>query len=139
MAVEYLCKVCRGHLNVKTSIILAAAKLSDRSMRGLVYLNPELGNYTSTTHPSFEIREGEEYIYTCPICGAQLNSMKYLHLVRILMKDDDGKEFNIYFSGIAGEMCTYKIRGNKIEESKGPDVKIYDKYFEVPDEDRKYL
>ncbi len=30
MAVEYLCKVCRGHLNVKTSIILAAAKLSDR-------------------------------------------------------------------------------------------------------------
>jgi len=139
MAVEYLCKVCRGHLNVKTSIILAAAKLSDRSMRGLVYLNPELGNYTSTTHPSFEIREGEEYIYTCPICGAQLNSMKYLHLVRILMKDEEGKEFNIYFSGIAGEKCTYKIRGNKIEQSTGPDVKIYDKYFEVPDEDRKYL
>ena len=27
MAVEYLCKVCRGHLNVKTSIVLAASKL----------------------------------------------------------------------------------------------------------------
>jgi hypothetical protein len=113
--------------------------VSDRSHRGLIYLNPELGNYTATTHPSFQIREGDEYIYTCPICGAQLNSMKYLHLVRILMKDEDGKEFNIYFSGIAGEKCTYKIRGNKIEQKSGPDVKVYDKYFEVPEEDRKYL
>ena len=138
MAVEYLCKVCRGNLNVKTSIILAATKISDRNQRGLVYLNPELGNYTSTTHPSFEIREGEECIYTCPICGAQLNSMKYLHLVRILMKDDDGKEFNIYFSGIAGEKCTYKIRGTRIE-AEGPDASLYDKYFDVPEEDRKYL
>jgi len=139
MAVEYLCKVCKGHLNVKTSIILSATLLSDRNHRGLVYLNPELGNYTATTHPSFQMKEGEEYIYTCPICGAQLNSMKYLHLVRILLKDEGGKEFNIYFSGIAGEKCSYKIRGNKIEEKQGPDIKIYDKYFEVPEEDRKYL
>ena len=139
MAVEYLCKVCRGHLNVKTSIILAASKLTNRSQRGLVYLNPEIGNYTSTTHPSFQIKEGEEYIYTCPICAAQLNSMKYLHMVRIKMIDEDGKEYNIYFSGIAGEKCTYKIRGNKVEEKIGPDLNIYNKYFEVPEEDRKYL
>lgn len=139
MAVEYLCKVCRGHLNVKTSIILSATNLADRGQRGLVYLNPELGNYTKTTHPSFDIKEGEEYIYSCPICGAQLNSMKYLHMVRILMIDDSGKEFNIYFSGIGGEKCTFKIRGNKIEQKAGPDVRIYDKYFEVPEEDRKYL
>mgnify|MGYP001574551048 FL=1 len=139
MAVEYLCKVCRGHLNVKTSIILAASNLHDRAQRGLVYLNPELGNYTRTTHPSFQLKEGAEYIYACPICGAQLNSMKYLHMVRILMKDDDGKEYNIYFSGIAGEKCTFKIRGNKIEQKSGPDVKIYDKYFEVPEEERKYM
>ena len=139
MSVQYLCKVCRGHLNPKTSIILAAAKLSSRSQRGLILLNPEIGNYTTMTHPSFEIKKGEEYIYTCPICSAQLNSMKYLHMVRIIMIDATGKEFNIYFSGIAGEKCTYKIRGNKIEEKKGPDVKIYGKYFEVPEEDRKYL
>ena len=78
MAVEYLCKVCRGHLNVKTSIILSATNLADRGQRGLVYLNPELGNYTKTTHPSFDIKEGEEYIYTCPICGAQKNMFEEL-------------------------------------------------------------
>ena len=112
---------------------------SNSSKRGLIFLNPEIGNYTTTTHPSFQIKEGEEYIYTCPICHSQLNSTKYNHLVRIILIDEDRKEYNIYFSGIAGEKCTYKIRGNKVEEKKGPDVKIYNKYFEVPEEDRKYL
>jgi len=138
MTAEYLCKVCKGHLKVKTSIVLSAQKISG-SDRGLVFLNPEIGNYTVTTHPSFRIVEGEEYIYTCPICHSQLNSAKYNHLVRIIMIDEKGKEYNIYFSGIAGEKCTFKIRGNKIEEKKGPDVKTYNKYFEVPDEDKKYL
>lgn len=138
MATEYLCKVCRGLLNVKTSIVLAATKVNS-SVRGLIFLNPEIGNYLTTTHPSFKIEEGEEYIYTCPICHSQLNSAKYKHLVRIIMIDDNKKEYNIYFSGIAGEKCTFKIRGNKIEEKLGPDVKVYDKYFEVPEEDRKYL
>jgi len=139
MALDYLCKVCRGHLKVKTSIVLAATKLNDRTQRGLVFLDPEIGNYTKVTHPTFQIKQGEEYIYTCPICSAQLNSMKYLHLVRIILIEEDGKEYNIYFSGIAGEKCTFKIRGKKIEAKKGPDVKIYNKYFEVPEEDRKYL
>jgi hypothetical protein len=138
MAVEYLCKICRGHLNVKTSIVLAASKLHS-STRGLIFLNPEIGNYTTTTHPSFVIQEGEEYNYTCPICHSQLNSTKYKHLVRIIMIDENGKEYNIYFSDIAGEKCTYKIRENKVEAKTGPDVKTYDKYFDVPEEYKKYL
>lgn len=138
MAVEYICKICRGNLNVKTSIVLAASKLHS-SKRGLVFLNPEIGNYTTTTHPSFEIQEGEEYVYTCPICHSQLNSTKYKHLVRIIMIDEKGKEYNIYFSGIAGEKCTYKIREDKVEVKTGPDTKTYDKYFDVPEEYKKYL
>jgi len=124
---------------VKTSIVLAATKLTDRSHKGLIFLNSELGNYTTTTHPSFSINPGDEYIYTCPICGAQLNSMKYLHLVRIIMIDEKGKEYNIYFSNIAGEEVTLKLRDNKVEEEKGHDVKSYSKYFDIPEEDRKYL
>jgi hypothetical protein len=138
MAVEYVCKICRGCLNVKTSIVLAASKLHS-SKRGLIFLNPEIGNYTTTTHPSFQIEEGEEYIYNCPICHSQLNSTKYKHLVRIIMIDDNGKEFNIYFSGIAGEKCTYKLRENKVEVKTGPDAQTYDKYFDVPEEYKKYL
>jgi hypothetical protein len=137
MAVEYLCKVCRGNLNIKTSIILAATKLTG-GKRGLIYLNPELGNYTTTTHPTFKIEEGEEYLYTCPICHSQLNSLKYNHLVRIIMIDENRKEYDIYFSDIGGEKCTFKISGTEVE-MKGPDAPKYDRYFEVPEEDRKYL
>ena len=137
MAVEYLCKVCRGHLKVETSIVLAAAK-NNSSIRGLIFLNPEIGNYTTTTHSTFRIEEGAGYTYTCPICHSQLNSAKYNHLVRIIMIDEQNKEFDIYFSDIAGEKCTYKISGSNIEK-QGPDAKLYDKYFEVPEEDRKYL
>lgn len=137
MATEYLCKACRGHLMIENSLVLAATKINS-SKRGLIFLNPELGNYTKTTHPSFHIDPGAEYMYTCPICHSQLNSMKYPHLVHLIMVDDDGKESDIYFSGIAGEKCTYKL-GDKGLEKKGPDASMYDKYFDIPEEDKKYL
>jgi hypothetical protein len=137
MAVDFLCKACRGILNVKTSIIISATKINS-TKRGLVYLNPELGNYTNTTHPSFSMEDGAEYIYNCPICHSQLNSAKYPHLVRIILRDENGKESDIYFSNIAGEKCTYKLSETGVEK-QGPDAGKYDKYFGIPDEDRKYL
>jgi hypothetical protein len=137
MAVEYLCKACRGILNVKTSIIISATKLNS-TRRGLVYLNPELGNYTYTTHPTFSLEDGAEYMFNCPICHSQLNSTKYPHLVRIIMRDENSKEFDIYFSNIAGEKCTFKLGDTGVEE-RGPDAGKYDKYFDIPEEDRKYL
>jgi hypothetical protein len=136
MAAEYLCKACRGVLNVKTSIVLAALSETS-SKKGLFYLNPELGNYTVTTHPSFKMKEGEEYLVKCPICHAHLNSLKYNHLVRIIMVED-GKEYDIYFSDIVGEKVTFKISGSGVEKI-GPDAGKYVKYFDVPEEDRKYL
>ena len=136
MAAEYLCKACRGVLNVKTSIVLAALSETN-SKKGLFFLNPELGNYTVTTHPSFKMKEGEEYLVKCPICHAHLNSLKYSHLVRIIMVED-GKEYDIYFSDIVGEKATFKISGSGVEKI-GPDAAKYIKYFDVPEEDRKYL
>ena len=136
MATEYLCKACRGVLNVKTSIVLAALSETN-SKKGLFFLNPELGNYTVTTHPSFKMKEGEEYLVKCPICHAHLNSLKYNHLVRIIMVED-GKEYDIYFSDIVGEKVTFKISGSGVEKI-GPDAAKYIKYFDVPEEDRKYL
>lgn len=137
MATQYLCKACRGVLNVKTSIVLSATKMNS-SKKGLIFLNPELGNYTVTTHPTFRIEEGEEYLINCPICHSHLNSLKYNHLVRIIMLDDEGREFDIYFSDIIGEKCTYKISGEEVQKI-GPDASKYNKYFDVPEEDRKYL
>ena len=57
----------------------------------------------------------------------------------IIMIDEKGKEYSIYFSGIAGEEATIKLKDDKVEEEKGHDVKTYSKYFDIPEEDRKYL
>lgn len=137
MATEYLCKACKGVLNVESSIVLSASKVNS-SKRGLIFLNPELGNYTVITHPTFTMEEGEEYIIKCPICYTHLNSLRYDHLVRILMVDDSGKQSDIYFSDIVGEKCTYRISGTTVEKI-GPDAVKYTSYFDVPEEDRKYL
>ena len=53
MAVEYLCKVCRGHLKVKTSIVLAASKTNSPS-QGIDFFKSrdrELHNHNSSFFP----------------------------------------------------------------------------------------
>ena len=135
---DFLCPYCRGHLMPHTKVILSARKQSGK--RGIILFNPKLGEYDILVHHTFRIEEGEHIDMLCPLCHANLTDQTISkNLARIKMIDTSGKECDIYFSEIAGEKCTYKIRGNKIEAKTGPDVKIYDKYFEVPEEDRKYL
>jgi hypothetical protein len=105
---------------------------------GLIFLSPELGNYTTEHHPDFDIKEGEEFHYYCPICHGKLNFMENEELVNIYMTDEKGDEFEIFFSGIAGEKCTYRIRNKEIT-SFGPDTERYQRYFDLPEEYRKYL
>ncbi len=135
MPKDYLCPICKGHLRVKNSILLAAK--SKENEKGLIYLNSEIGNYTITTHRDFEINKGEEYTFYCPICHATLNREENPNLVKIILVEEDG-ESEIYFSSLAGEKCTYKIKDKEIEEL-GPDAEKYKKYFDVPEEDKKYL
>lgn len=135
MAKDYSCPICKGQLRVKNSILLSAK--SKTNEKGLVFLNSEIGDYSITTHPDFQIREGEEYTFYCPICHATLNREENPNLVKIFLKDGD-EEFEIYFSSLAGEKCTYKISDKSIEQI-GPDSIRYKQYFDVPEEDKKYL
>ncbi len=135
MAKDYYCPVCKGQLRVKDSILLSAK--SKRNEKGLVFLNSEIGDYSITTHPGFQIKDGEEYTIFCPICHTNLNREKNSNLVKIFMKDND-EEFEIYFSSLGGEKCTYKISDKSIEQI-GPDSNHYTQYFDVPEEYKKYL
>lgn len=135
MAKDYFCPICKGQLRVKSSLLLSAK--SKNNEKGLIFLNSEIGNYSITTHPGFEVREGEEYTFYCPICHATLNREENPNLVKIFMKDGD-EDFEIFFSSLAGENCTYKISDKSIEQI-GPDANHYKQYFDVPDEDKKYL
>lgn len=135
MAKDYYCPICKGQLRVKNSILLSAR--SKQNDKGLVFLNSEIGDYSITTHPDFRIQDGEEYTFFCPICHATLNREENPQLVKIHMRDGD-EDFEVYFSSLAGEKCTYKISDKSIEQI-GPDSTRYKQYFDVPEEDKKYL
>ncbi|MFC2151586.1 hypothetical protein ACFLSE_03590 [Bacteroidota bacterium] len=135
MSKDYFCPICEGQLRVKNSILLSAK--SNNNEKGLIFLNSEIGDYSITTHPTFSIKEGEEYTFYCPICHATLNREENPNLVKIYLKDGD-ENYEVYFSSLAGENCTYKISDKSIEQI-GPDANHYKQYFDVPEEDKKYL
>jgi hypothetical protein len=136
MANNYYCPICRSNMNIDNSIVFSAK--SPDNEKGLIFLNNELGDYTKTTHPDFILREGVEYKFYCPVCHAKLNKEDNHHLVKVLMTDKTGKEFEINFSNIIGENCTYKIEDKKAE-AYGPHSERYSKYLDLPLEYHKYL
>lgn len=109
-----MCPHCRGFLNVEQNICFSAKSKSGKV--GLVYLNPEVGNYTFIKHASFEIRDGEQLDFFCPICHTNLESSELsTKLGKILMFDEQDKaEYEILFSKVSGERCTYKKKGDKV-------------------------
>jgi hypothetical protein len=121
---------------VINSIVISVK--TNTNKKGLVFLNAEIGNYTKTTHPTFEIKEGDELTVYCPVCQTTLNREKNPHLVKLVMIDENGVENDVFFSGIVGEKCTYVVK-DKVVQKVGPDVDLYQKYFDIPEEDRKYL
>ncbi len=124
---DYLCPYCKGKLKVDQKIVLSVTNESKKS--GLVFLSPQLGNYEIKTHPSFEIKEGEHLDYFCPICHANLAAIEYdENLAKVMMMDDSQKIYEIVFSEIAGEHCTYKLVDSMIE-SYGEHVDHYTNYF----------
>jgi len=136
MANDYLCPICRGQLRVENSLVVSVK--SKAGKKGLIFLNPEIGNYGKTSHPSFEIIQGDEYTIFCPICHASLNREENPHLVKLNMIDEKGVEVDVFISGIVGENCTYVVKGKELHEA-GPDKGLYEKYFDIPEADKKYL
>lgn len=136
MTSDYLCPVCRGQLRIENSLVISVKSKTNK--KGLIFLNPEIGNYGKVSHPSFEIIQGDEYTIYCPICHATLNREESSHLVKLNMIDEKGVEVDVFISGIVGEKCTYVVKGKEIQEV-GPDKKLYEKYFDIPEEDKKYL
>jgi hypothetical protein len=74
-----------------------------------------LGNYAVKRNPGFEYREGDHLDFYCPICHTELASEVHKRLAKIIMIDENGKEFDILFSRVAGQKSTFKIIGETME------------------------
>ena len=66
-------------------------------------LHFEDGNYSSMTHPHFNVQEGERIDYFCPLCMQYLDAAIDENLIHVIMIDSHHAEQEIYFSRIAGE------------------------------------
>ena len=115
MNVNYLCPKCKGFLNIGGYLVfIIKAKTPPR--KELIFLSTEIGDYKVIKHPHFELEEGEKTDIFCPICNFNLKCSRNKDFARIQMTDVDQNRYEIVFSRIVGEKCTYKIQGDKITE-----------------------
>jgi glutaredoxin len=113
MTTDFLCPHCKNILNVGENVVFSGKAQSGKE--GLLFLHPELGNYTVLKHPSFTLEEGEAVELYCPYCAKKFNSERNANLAKILMRDEKGVEYEIHFSRIVGQHSTYKIIGETVE------------------------
>ena len=126
---NFLCPHCRAYLRVWNNIIFIVNS-SLRNLYSILLLNPELGNYNLIHHSSIEFEEGEMLNFMCPVCRADLTATGInINLVKIIMIDENDKEYEIYFSKICGEHSTFLIHDDDIVEKFGKDSSSYVNYF----------
>ncbi len=134
MEKHYTCPDCNGHLKVGEYIILMVK--NQAKQKGLILLHPEIGNYTSLKHPSFQFEQNELLEIHCPLCHKNLASDFDANLSHLVLSEDE-KKYDIYFSRIAGEQSTYLVDGVKVT-STGVHADRYT-YFKMSDKFKKYL
>lgn len=129
LTINYLCPNCRSYLRVWNNIIFTV-KLKSKKQQGILLLYPELGNYDFIHHTSIKFEEGELVDFICPLCHADLTATEINeNLARVILIDENNKEYDVYFSKICGEHSTFKIKEDDIVEKYGEDSSSYLSYF----------
>ena len=132
---DFLCPKCRDHLRVGDHIIFKVK--NNKKKAALLLLSPQIGNYSSVKHPSFEFNKGEFLEFFCPLCYSPLKSDIHPNLACVEMIDETGKHFEVYFSQVVGEHSTYETDGESVH-FEGEDAGFYT-YFKIGDKFRKYF
>ncbi len=127
--VNYICPKCRSYLRVWKNIIFSVKSCTEDE-QGKLLLNPKLGSYEFSSHYMLDFKEMECLDFFCPICGFNLTATDVnKNLARIIMIDENQKEYDLYFSRLRGEHSTFKISDDNIVEKYGKDSSSYVDYF----------
>ncbi len=132
---EILCPECDGRLRIGNHLILKVKNV--KKQVSLLLLSPQIGNYRSIKHPSFETRHGEYIGFYCPLCGKSLNSHIHKNLAHLIMIDENNKRSEVYFSQIAGEHSTFNTNGESVR-AEGEDAGRYT-FFTIGDKFRRFI
>ncbi|WP_372751072.1 hypothetical protein [Labilibaculum sp.] len=123
MKANFLCPNCRSYLNVGKNIVVVVKNANGD--KGILLLSIQLGDYKIKKHANFDIEDDEIIKIYCPSCSKSIkHDSVYDNIYKILMQDEEDQEYEILFSGIYGERCTYQIRGCKVS-SFGEDAGKY--------------
>ncbi|MCF8304347.1 MAG: hypothetical protein K9I94_13810 [Bacteroidales bacterium] len=112
MANKFLCPKCGGDLTYDGNIIFSVKNKYDKV--GLLLLSTKLGEYGVKNTPPFRLDMGDKLEFFCPICHSPLECETHENLVGVKMFDNEGHEYEVCFSGVAGEKSTYKIQGKNV-------------------------
>jgi hypothetical protein len=127
--VNYLCPDCRSYLRIWNNVIFRVKSCTE-DKKGLLLLNPELGNYEFISHPALAFKEMDCLDFFCPVCGSNLQATGVNpKLAKVIMIDEDQKEYDVYFSRLRGEQSTFKISNGDIVGKYGKDSSSYMDYF----------
>jgi hypothetical protein len=129
MKVDYICPHCGSHLVCGDHLVLTVDSDNGKK-RGLIMMDVRPGNYSYLSHPDLHFEDGEEVDFYCPVFRKNLKVPEINDkLVRLIMVDETGKEFDVYFSRVAGEKSTFKIDKQDVIEHYGEDASGYVSYF----------
>ena len=104
--VNYACPNCRSYLLVGNNIVLIVKSCTE-DKQGILLLNPELGNYEFICNYKFDFKGMECLDYFCPVCDSNLTAIDVnRNLARIIMIDEDQKEYDLYLSRHSGEQSS---------------------------------
>ena len=132
---DFLCPKCGEHLRVGDHVIFKVRNMKKQS--ALLLLSPQIGNYTSIKHPSFDILPNEYLEFWCPLCNTPIISDIHKNLAHVILKDESGNCNDVYFSQIAGEHSTFATNGESVHVA-GEDAGRYT-YFKIGDKFKKYF
>lgn len=120
---NFLCPKCRSVLNIENNIIFSVKAKNDQ--KGLMLLSTKIGDYSIKNQDNISFEKGDKVEFFCPICRESLSATDVNeNLARVIMQDGDENEYQILFSIIAGEYCTYMVSDENFQ-SFGDDSPVY--------------
>ena len=126
---DYLCPKCKGHLNVGGHLVFATR--TKRKHKGLLLLDPTVGEYQYKHHDKFQLEDGEMVDFECPVCQADLTSKdRKDHAMINMIGAEDNAEYDLYFSKVAGNRSTYLVAQDNIEMFGDDAIDFDDLYYE---------
>ncbi len=110
---SYHCPICGAHLNPATENIVLLADCEFG--RGLFLFNETPGNYSLSLPENITLEKGQIWEFLCPVCRGNLTSKANPNIAMIRVIVDQGKDYAVFFSKVAGEQATFVVNAEGAE------------------------